>query len=379
MTDDTYLTSMHDLLRQMLSKNASDLIITAEAPPSMKIDGNITPVTDIPLSQEDTSALARSIMNEKQRAEFASSKELNFAIAPRDIGRFRVNAFVQQLSVGLVIRVIASEVPSFEKIKVPPVIHDLALTKRGLIILVGSTGSGKSTTLAALVNHRNENSRGHIITVEDPVEYVHKHKKCIITHREVGIDTESWDVALKNTLRQAPDVILMGEIRDRETMEHAMEFAETGHLCLATLHANNANQAIDRIVNFFPEDRHQQLFLDLSLNMRALISQRLVPRKEGKGRTAAIEILINTPLVSDLVAKGDVAEIKEAMKRSREHGMQTFDQHLFDLYETGEISYDDALRFADSTNDVRLDIKLNSKRTDRGLDGENSGFSLMPV
>lgn len=368
---------MHALLRELLERNGSDLLITAGAPPSMKIHGEMTPTDRPPLTPEDALQLTHSIMNERQHAEFTGTKEANFAIAPAGIGRFRVNAFVQQLCAGMVLRVIASEVPSFDKIDVPPIIKDLTLAKRGLIILVGGTGSGKSTTLAAIVNHRNEYSRGHIITIEDPIEYVHKHKNCIITQREVGIDTDSWEAALKNTLRQAPDVILMGEIRDRETMEHAMAFAETGHLCLATLHANSANQALDRIVNFFPEERHQQLFLDLSLNMRALISQRLVPRIAG-GRAAAIEILVNTPLAADLIAKGNVSEIKELMKRSREHGMQTFDQHLFDLYESGVITYENAIRFADSANEVRLNVKLHGSRGEPADGSDTSRLALMP-
>ena len=298
----------------------------------------------------------------KQAAEFEAHKECNFAIAPAGIGRFRVNAFVQQGQIGLVLRVITTTIPEFDDMKLPPVLKDVIMTKRGLVIMVGGTGSGKSTSLAAMIDHRNRNSFGHIINMEDPVEYVHPHKSCLITQREVGVDTLSWENALHNTLRQAPDVILIGEIRHKETMEHAISFAETGHLCLGTLHANSANQALDRIINFFPEERRQQLLMDLSLNLKALVSQRLLPREEGKGRIAAVEILLNTPLISDMIFKGEVGEIKEVMKRSREQGMQTFDQHLFDLYEGNMVTYEDALRNADSVNDLRLQIKLNSVR-----------------
>jgi twitching motility protein PilU len=301
-------------------------------------------------------------MNDKQAAEFERTKECNFAISPQGIGRFRVNAFVQQGHVGLVLRTIPQILPTIESLNLPEVLKEVALTKRGLVIFVGATGSGKSTSLAAMVDFRNENSYGHIITIEDPVEFVHPHKNCIVTQREVGIDTEGWESALKNTLRQAPDVILMGEIRDRETMEHAVAFAETGHLCMATLHANSANQALDRIINFFPEERRQQLLMDLSLNLKGLVSQRLLPRQEGRGRVAAVEILLNTPLISDLIFKGEVSEIKEIMKKSRELGMQTFDQALFDLYENQMVTYEDALRNADSVNDLRLQIKLHSNR-----------------
>jgi len=315
-----------------------------------------------PLSGAHTLALARSIMNDKQVAEFERTKECNFAISPPGVGRFRANAFIQQGKVGMVLRVIPSLLPTIDTLGVPQVLKEVVLAKRGLCILVGATGSGKSTTLAAMVDWRNENSYGHIITIEDPVEFVHPHKNCVVTQREVGLDTDSWEIALKNTLRQAPDVILMGEIRDRETMEHAVAFAETGHLCLATLHANSANQALDRIINFFPEERRPQLLMDLSLNLRALVSQRLVPKQDGKGRAAAVEVMLNTPLISDLIFKGEVAEIKEIMKKSRQLGMQTFDQALFDAYENNIISYEDALRNADSLNDLRLQIKLNSQR-----------------
>ncbi|HXZ52649.1 MAG TPA: PilT/PilU family type 4a pilus ATPase [Burkholderiales bacterium] len=359
---------MYDLLRALLAKRGSDLFITANFPPAMKIDGRMTPVSQQALTGQHTAMLARSIMNDRQAATFEASKECNFAINPAGIGRFRVNCFMQQGQVGVVLRVITTAIPKFEDLNLPPVLKDVAMTKRGMVIFVGGTGSGKSTSLAAMVGYRNENSHGHIVTIEDPVEYVHPHKNCIITQREVGVDTDSWEAALKNTLRQAPDVILIGEIRDREVMEHAIAFAETGHLCLATLHANNANQAMDRIINFFPEDRRAQLLMDLSLNMKGVISQRLLPLKEGKGRIPAVEIMLNSPLISDLIFKGEVHEIKEVMKKSRELGMQTFDQSLFDLHEAGRISYEDALRFADSTNEVRLAIKLHGKEAkDRDL------------
>ncbi|MEN9316609.1 MAG: twitching mobility protein [Pseudomonadota bacterium] len=358
---------MQDLLRLMIARNGSDLFLTADFPPAIKVDGKIGPVSSVPLSPQHTLELARALMNDRQAAEFEEHKEVNFAISPTGIGRFRVNAFMQQGRVGIVLRTIKSEIPTLEQLKLPAVLADIAMTKRGLVIVVGGTGSGKSNTLAAMLNHRNENSHGHIITIEDPVEFVHPHKKCIISHREVGVDTDSWEAALKNTLRQAPDVIMIGEIRDRETMEHAVAFAETGHLCVSTLHANSSNQALDRIINFFPEERRQQLLMDLSLNMRAVISQRLIPVATGKGRVAAIEIMMNSPLIADLIFKGEVGQIKEIMKKSRELGMQTFDQCLFDLYEDGKITYEDALRNADSVNDLRLNIKLNSKHSDRDL------------
>jgi twitching motility protein PilU len=354
---------MYDLLRALLAKKGSDLFITAGFPPAMKIDSKMTPVSQTALTAQHTGMLVRAIMNDKQAAEFESTKECNFAIAPAGIGRFRVNCFVQQANVGMVLRVITTSIPNFEDLKLPPVLKDVAMTKRGLALFVGGTGSGKSTSLAALIGYRNENSHGHIITIEDPVEYVHPHKNCMITQREVGVDTDSWHSALKNTLRQAPDVILIGEIRDMEVMEHAVAFAETGHLALGTLHANNSNQAMDRIINFFPEARRHQLLMDLSLNLKAVISQRLIPLKEGKGRAAAIEVLLNSPLISDLIFKGEIHGIKEIMKKSRELGMQTFDQALFDLYEAGRISFEDALRFADSTNEVRLNIKLHGKES----------------
>ncbi|QXW18160.1 PilT/PilU family type 4a pilus ATPase [Comamonas aquatica] len=353
---------INDLLKLMVSRKGSDLFITAEFPPAIKVDGKVTRLMDQPLVAAHTLSLARSIMSDKQVAEFERTKECNFAISPAGIGRFRVNAFIQQGRVGMVLRTIPASIPTIDGMGLPQVLKEVAMTKRGLCIFVGATGSGKSTSLAAMVDWRNEHSQGHIVTVEDPIEFVHPHKNCIITQREVGLDTDSWEAALKNSLRQAPDVILMGEIRDRETMEHAIVFSETGHLCLATLHANNANQALDRIVNFFPEERREQLLMDLSLNLRGMISQRLLPKEGGTGRVAALEVLLNTPLISDLIAKGDVVEIKEIMKKSRELGMQTFDQSLFDLYESGAVMYEDALRNADSVNDLRLQIKLHSKR-----------------
>ncbi|TXL68262.1 PilT/PilU family type 4a pilus ATPase [Zeimonas arvi] len=367
---------LHDLLRLMMTKGGSDLFLTAEFPPAFKIDGKLQPVSNVALSSQHTIELARALMNDKQAAEFEAHKEVNFAISPSGIGRFRVNAFMQLGRVGIVLRTINTEIPSFEQLQLPAVLKELALTKRGLMIVVGATGSGKSNTLAAVVGHRNESTHGHIVTIEDPVEFVHPHRNCIVTHREVGVDTESWEVALKNTLRQAPDVIMIGEIRDRETMEHAVAFAETGHLCLATLHSNSANQALDRIINFFPEERRLQLLMDLSLNLRAIVSQRLIPMASGKGRVPAVEILLNSPLIADLIFKGEVGQIKEIMKKSRELGMQTFDQALFDLFESGRITYEDALRNADSVNDLRLNIKLNSKRTERDL---NAGIEHLGI
>jgi twitching motility protein PilU len=368
---------MHDLLRLMLQKRGSDLFITAEFPPAFKIDGRVTPVSNQVLSPQHTAELARAIMNDKQAADFENSKECNFAINPSGIGRFRCNAFVQQNKVGLVLRTITSEIPTVEGLGVPTVLKDIVMSKRGIVLLVGATGSGKSTTLAAMVGHRNENTFGHIVTIEDPIEYVHPHKNCIITQREIGVDTEDWSIALKNALRQAPDVVQIGEIRDRESMENAVVFAETGHLCLATLHANNANQALDRIINFFPEEKRPQLLMDLSLNLKAMISQRLIPIKDTKGRIAAVEVLINSPLISDLIFKGEVSEIKEVMKRSRELGMQTFDHALFDLYEAGKITYEDALRNADSVNDLRLRIKLDSKLGQKDLAAGTGHLSIV--
>ncbi|MEK8051789.1 PilT/PilU family type 4a pilus ATPase [Ideonella sp. DXS22W] len=369
---------VNDLLRLMVTRGGSDLFLTADFPPAIKVDGKVTRVSPQPLTGQHTLVLARAVMNERQATEFERTKECNFAIAPHGIGRFRVNAFMQQGHVGLVMRTIPQVLPTIDSLGLPPVLKEVAMTKRGLVIMVGATGSGKSTSLAAMLDWRNEHSYGHIITVEDPVEFVHAHKNCIVTQREVGIDTDGWEQALKNTLRQAPDVIMMGEIRDRETMEHAVAFAETGHLCLATLHANSSNQALDRIINFFPEERRQQLLMDLSLNLRGLVSQRLLPREEGKGRIAAVEILLNTPLISDLIFKGEVAEIKDLMKRSRELGMQTFDQALFDLYEAGEVTYEDALRNADSVNDLRLQIKLHSNRArSRDLSAGTEHFTIV--
>ncbi len=368
MERDEGLKFMHQLLAMMVQKKGSDLFITAGFPPAIKIDGRVTPATTQVLTAQHTMELARSIMNDKQAAEFEATKECNFAIAPSGIGRFRANAFVEQGRTGLVLRTINAKIPSFEELHLSPVLKDVAMTKRGLVLFVGGTGCGKTTSLAAMVGYRNENSYGHIITIEDPVEFVHEHKNCIVTQREVGVDTEDWETALKNTLRQAPDVILIGEIRTRETMEHAIAFAETGHLCLGTLHANSTNQALDRIVNFFPEEKRPQLLMDLSLNVRAFVSQRLIPKRDGKGRVPAQEIMLNSPLISDLIFKGEVGEIKEIMKKSRELGMQTFDQSLFELYEGGEISYEDALRNADSVNDLRLQIKLYGKESkDRDL------------
>ncbi len=352
---------IHNLLRGMIAQKASDLFITAGFPPAFKVDGTMTPVSQQVLTPQHTMVLANSIMNDRQAAEFETSHECNFAISPAGIGRFRVNVFMQQQRIGMVLRTITTKIPDLTQMGMPEVLKDVAMTKRGLVLLVGATGSGKSTTLAAMIGYRNQNTYGHIITIEDPVEFVHEHINCLITHREVGVDTDSWQVALKNTLRQAPDVILIGEIRDRETMEYAVTFAETGHLCMATLHANSANQALDRIINFFPEERREQLLMDLSLNIKALISQRLIPRVEGIGRSVAMEIMLNSPLISDLIFKGEVLAIKGVMSKSRELGMQTFDQALFDLHEANLISYEEALKNADSVNDLRLRLKLESQ------------------
>ena len=365
---------VNDLLKLMVSRNGSDLFFTADFPPAFKVDGKIIKVSPQPLSAAHTLALARSVMSDKQVAEFERTKECNFAIAPPGLGRFRVNAFVQQGKIGMVMRVIPLCPPSIDSLGVPQILKEVSSSKRGLCIMVGATGSGKSTTLAAMVDWRNETTFEHIITIEDPIEFIHPHKNCVVTQREVGLDTDSWGAALKNTLRQAPDVILMGEIRDRETMELAVAFSETGHLCLATLHANSANQALDRIINFFPEERRAQLLMDLSLNLKALVSQRLIPRQDGRGRTAVVEIMLNSPLISDMIFKGEVTEIKEVMKKSRNLGMQTFDQALFDAFEANLITYEDALRNADSLNDLRLHIKLNSLRSrsqDLGAGTEN--------
>ena len=352
---------IHELLELLVKQKGSDLFITADFPPALKVDGRIQPVSKSALTPQHTMELVRSVMNDKQAAQFESTKECNFAIAPPGIGRFRVNAFVQQSRIGMVLRTITTDIPKFEDLGLPPVLRDIIMSKRGIMMFVGATGCGKSTSMASLLGFRNENSFGHIITIEDPIEFVHEHRNCIVTQREVGVDTDDWQIALKNSLRQAPDVILIGEVRERETMDHAISFAETGHLCLATLHSNSTNQALDRIINFFPEERRAQLLMDLSLNVRAFIAQRLIPRRDGHGRVPAVEVMLNSPLISDLIFKGDVSGIKEIMKKSRELGMQTFDQSLFGLYDTGLISYEDALRNADSLNDLRLDIKLHGK------------------
>jgi len=352
---------MIDLLKMLKQKNGSDLFITVGFPPAMKVDGKVTPVSKQPLTPENAKALTYCIMNDRQLKEYEATKECNFAIAPPGVGRFRCNSFIQQGHPGLVMRTITTEIPTLDGLGLPEVLKDIIMTKNGLVILVGGTGSGKSTSLAAMVDYRNENSHGHIVTIEDPIEYVHPHKNCILMQREVGVDTEDWGIALKNSLRQAPDVIMLGEIRDRQTMEFGLQFAETGHLALATLHANNSNQALDRIINFFTEERRQQLLMDLSANLRALISQRLIKNRSGEGRVAAIEILLNSPLIKDLILKDELAEIKPIMTKSREIGMQTFDQALFDLYESDLITYDDALRYADSQNELRLRIKLEGK------------------
>ncbi|ACL73990.1 PilT/PilU family type 4a pilus ATPase [Thioalkalivibrio sulfidiphilus] len=362
MDRDKAIRFMHDLLKTLLSKKGSDLFITVGAPPSIKVDGRMTPITNQPLSPAHTQVLVRSIMNDKQASEFERTQECNFAISLPGVSRFRVNAFTQRGTAGMVLRVITTEIPTFEQLGLPMQLKDIAMTRRGLVIFVGGTGSGKSTSLAAMLGYRNANSYGHIVTIEDPIEFVHSHINCLVTQREVGVDTESYEVALKNTLRQAPDVILIGEIRDRETMDYAIAFAETGHLCLSTLHANSTNQALDRIINFFPEERRQQLLMDLSLNLKGVISQRLIPKADGKGRSPAVEIMINSPLMSDLIFKGEVHEMKELISKSNELGMQTFDQALFKLFEEGHITYEDALRNADSVNDLRLRIKLDSKR-----------------
>ena len=366
---------MFHMLSKVVEYGGSDLFISADFPPSIKHQGLMKPLGQQNLPSDQTKLFAYSLMNEKQRLEFETELECNFAISVPNVSRFRVNVFQQQLHVGMVIRTITAEIPNFTKLQLPTSLKDVIMEKRGLVLVVGGTGSGKSTSLAAMIDHRNENSAGHIITVEDPVEYVHKHKKSMITHREVGVDCHSWHNALKNTLRQAPDVILIGEIRDTETMEHAIAFAETGHLCLGTLHANNANQALDRIINFFPDERRNQLLMDLSSNMKAIISQRLVRTEDGRGRRAAVEIMLNTPLMSDLILKGNFHELKEVMSKSRELGMQTFDQALFDLYNQGAIAYEEALRNADSVNELRLQIKLKSSRANPQLNS-NSALSF---
>ncbi len=362
MERDVAIKLMQDLLKRMVDKKGSDLFITSGFPPAIKIDGEVRAQSEKPLTAEQSAVLVRAIMNDRQTRDFDSTKECNFAISPPGIGRFRVSAFIQQGHVGCVVRQINSKIPTIDEMELPTVLKEVALSKRGLVIVVGATGSGKSTTLAAMLDHRNQLTRGHIVSIEDPIEYVHPHKGCVVTQREVGVDTESWSTALKNALRQAPDVLLIGEIRDRETMEYAIQFAETGHLVLATLHANSANQALDRIINFFPEERREQLLMDLSLNLRAMIAQRLISRENKPGRIAAMEVMLQSPLIADLIFKGDVAGIKEIMARSNRVGMKTFDQAIFDLYESNYISYEDALRNADSKNEVRLRIKLESKR-----------------
>ena len=366
-----------NLLKKMVEKEGSDLFLTCGFPPAIKVDGSIHKATDTPLTADQAAMMVRSIMNDKQVKEFDATKECNFAIAPQGIGRFRVSAFIQQGMVGAVLRTITTEIPTLEGLDLPPILKDVVMNKRGLVIVVGGTGSGKSTTLAAMIGHRNENSKGHIVSIEDPVEFVHPHKGCVITQREVGVDTETWHAALKNTLRQAPDVILIGEIRDRETMQYGIQFSETGHLCLATLHANSANQALDRIINFFPEERRSQLLMDLSLNTKAFVSQRLIPRETGVGRIAAMEIMLNSPLIADLIFKGEVGQIKEIMAKSTRLGMQTFDQSLFTLYEEGTISYEEAMRNADSKNELRLRIKLESKRESSNDDRQSESLKIM--
>ena len=364
------------LLQLVVEKGASDLFITAGVPPSVKINGRVVPVTTTPMSPEKTRETVLGVMNETQRREFVQAKELNFAISARGIGRFRVSAFYQRNLAGMVLRRIETHIPQIEDLGLPDIIKDLAMTKRGLVIFVGATGAGKSTSLASMIGHRNRNSKGHIISVEDPIEYIHQHDGCIVTQREVGIDTESFEVALKNMLRQAPDVIMIGEVRTRQTMEHAVTFAETGHLCLCTLHANNANQALDRILHFFPPERHPQLWMDLSLNLKAMVAQQLIPTPDGKGRRACVEVLINTPLASDLIRKGEVHMLKDLMSKSTEQGMQTFDQHLYEMYSQGEITYEDALAHADSQNDLRLMIKLGSDNDPNALVSGVAGLTV---
>ena len=365
-----------ELLKIMVQKGGSDLFITAGVPPSMKIHGKVLPVTKTALTPDMTRDIVFGVMTERQRKEFIDTKECNFAISARGIGRFRVSAFYQRNLVGMVIRRIEVKIPTVDELRLPPAIKDLAMTKRGLVIFVGATGTGKSTSLASMIGHRNKNSKGHIISIEDPIEFIHQHQGCIVTQREVGLDTDSFEVALKNTLRQAPDVILIGEIRSREVMDYAIAFAETGHLCLATLHANNANQALDRIIHFFPADRHGQLYMDLSLNLRGIVAQQLIPTPDGKGRRAVIEVLLNTPLMADHIRKGEVHLLKELMKKSRDLGMQTFDQALYDLYTQGEITYEDAMAHADAPNDLRLMIKLGAETSSSEMDSATRGLSI---
>ncbi len=364
------------LLKIMVEKGASDLFITAGVPPSIKVHGRMIPITKSPLSPEQTRETVYSIMTEKQRADFEDNHECNFAISARGIGRFRVSAFFQRNLCGMVLRRIETNIPKLDDLQLPEIIKKLSMTKRGLIIFVGATGTGKSTSLAAMIGHRNRNSKGHIISIEDPIEYIHQHQGCIITQREVGLDTDSFETALKNTLRQAPDVIMIGEVRSKDTMEHAVTFAETGHLCLATLHANNANQALDRIINFFPPEQHNQVWMDLSLNLKAIVAQQLVPTPDGKGRRAIIEVLVNSPLASDLIRKAEVHKLKELMTKSSEVGMQTFDQALYRAYAAGEITYEDALAHADSANDLRLMIKLGADSNTQKMQGVADSLSL---
>ncbi|ARN73722.1 PilT/PilU family type 4a pilus ATPase [Oceanicoccus sagamiensis] len=364
------------LLQIMVEKGASDLFITAGVPPSIKVHGRVLPVTTSPLSPEKTRETVLGVMNESQRRDFVRDKECNFAISARGIGRFRVSAFYQRNLAGMVLRRIETTIPRIDDLGLPDVIKDLSMVKRGLVVFVGATGAGKSTSLASMIGHRNRNSKGHIISVEDPIEYIHQHEGCIVTQREVGIDTDSFEIGLKNMLRQAPDVIMIGEVRTRETMEHAITFAETGHLCLCTLHANNANQALDRILHFFPADRHRQLWMDLSLNLRAMVAQQLIPTPDGKGRRSCVEILINTPLAQDLIRKGEVHALKDLMSKSNEQGMQTFDQALYELYQSGEITYEDALSHADSANDLRLMIKLGDENSSSQIDAIAGDLTL---
>jgi twitching motility protein PilU len=363
----------NSLLIMMVKQKASDLFITAGREPSLKVDGKIHPINKVKITPRRARELAMSIMTDAQQREFDQTKECNFAISAKGIGRFRVSAFVQRDAVGLVLRRIETEIPTLDQLLMPPILKDLSMIKRGIVLFVGATGTGKSSSLAAMIGYRNSQGSGHIISIEDPIEYIHEHQGCIVTQREVGLDTQSYEVALKNTLRQAPDVILIGEIRTRETMQHAISFAETGHLCLSTLHANNANQALDRVIHFFPEEEREQVMMDLSLNLKAVVAQQLIPKADGRGRRAAVEIMLNTPLAAELIRKGEIPKLKELMKRSTEHGMMTFDQNLYQLYEEGEISYEDALSHADSSNEVRLMIKLGANRNGdslvQGLDG----------
>jgi twitching motility protein PilU len=365
------------LLVMMVKQKASDLFITAGREPSLKVDGEIQPISKDKITPRQARELVMGIMTDAQQKEFEQTKECNFAVSAKGIGRFRVSAFVQRDAVGMVLRRIETEIPTLDQLLLPPILKDLCLSKRGIVLFVGATGTGKSSSLAAMIGYRNSQGSGHIISIEDPVEYIHDHQGCIVTQREVGLDTQSYAVALKNTLRQAPDVILIGEIRTRETMQHAISFAETGHLCLSTLHANNANQALDRVIHFFPEDEREQVLMDLSLNLKAIVAQQLIPRANGRGRRAAVEILLNTPLAAELIRKGEIPKLKELMKRSTEHGMITFDQHLYQLYEAGEISYEDALSHADSTNEVRLMIKLGANRNPDNLVQSLAGVGIL--